>query len=326
MNASSALPEIYQLISNDMHAVDAVIRKRLHSEVVLVRQVAEYIISAGGKRMRPALVLLVAGALGHTGSQKHELAAIVEFIHTATLLHDDVVDESALRRGRDTANALFGNAASVLVGDFLYSRAFQMMVDCGEMRIMQILADATNIIAEGEVLQLMNCHDADVDEARYLQVIQYKTAKLFEAAARLGAILGKADAPLENCLAKYGMHLGTAFQLIDDVLDYSGEEADTGKHLGDDLAEGKPTLPLIYVMQQGQPAQAAAVRHAIETGGREAFPEVLSAIRNSGALTYTRQRAQEAAHAAQTAILDLPQNAYTTALHTLADFAVNRAH
>ena len=228
-----------------MQAVDAVIRKRLHSDVALVRQVAEYIINAGGKRLRPALVLLCAGALGYKGSRHHELAAIIEFIHTATLLHDDVVDESDLRRGHETANALFGNAASVLVGDFLYSRSFQMMVELGDMRIMRVLSDATNIIAEGEVLQLMNCHDADVDELRYLQVIRYKTAKLFEAASQLGAIIGGADPETERSLADYGTHLGTAFQLIDDVLDYSGTEAETGKHLGDDLAEGKPTLPLI---------------------------------------------------------------------------------
>ncbi|MEK7737872.1 MAG: polyprenyl synthetase family protein, partial [Pseudomonadota bacterium] len=222
-----------------MRAVDAVVRTRLHSEVALVRQVAEYIISGGGKRLRPALVLLSAGALGYRGTHHHELAAVVEFIHTATLLHDDVVDESELRRGRETANALFGNAASVLVGDFLYSRAFQMMLRVDSMRVMQVLADATNVIAEGEVLQLMNCHNADIEIQQYLQVIRFKTAKLFEAAARLGGILGDATPETEAGLASYGMHLGTAFQLIDDVLDYSGEETDTGKHLGDDLAEGK---------------------------------------------------------------------------------------
>ena len=309
-----------------MKAVDSVIRKRLYSDVVLVRQVAEYIISAGGKRMRPALVLLAAGALGFEGTKKHELAAVVEFIHTATLLHDDVVDESSLRRGHDTANALFGNAASVLVGDFLYSRAFQMMVECDDMRIMRILSDATNIIAEGEVLQLMNCHDADVDESRYLQVIRYKTAKLFEAAAQLGAILGSATPDQEAGLAAYGMHLGTAFQLIDDVLDYSGEEADTGKHIGDDLAEGKPTLPLIYVMQHGSAEQANIVRQAIETGGRDAFPEVLAAVRSSGALTHTRQCATQAANQAKLAIANLPESAYQQSLLDLADFAVSRTH
>ncbi|MBL8420121.1 MAG: polyprenyl synthetase family protein, partial [Dechloromonas sp.] len=251
---------LYALIEPDMKAVDAVIRDRLHSEVVLVRQVAEYIIGSGGKRMRPALVLLAAGAMGYEGQRHHDLAAVVEFIHTATLLHDDVVDESDLRRGRNTANAIFGNAASVLVGDFLYSRAFQMMVEVDDMHVMRILSDATNVIAEGEVLQLMNCHDADVDEQRYLQVIRYKTAKLFEAAAQLGAILGGAGPEVESALADYGMHLGTAFQLIDDVLDYSGLEVDTGKHLGDDLAEGKPTLPLIHVLQNGTPDQSACVR------------------------------------------------------------------
>jgi octaprenyl-diphosphate synthase len=323
---NSPLEQLYSLIGDDMKAVDSVIRKRLYSDVVLVRQVAEYIISAGGKRMRPALVLLAAGALGFEGARKHELAAVVEFIHTATLLHDDVVDESSLRRGRDTANALFGNAASVLVGDFLYSRAFQMMVECDDMRIMRILSDATNIIAEGEVLQLMNCHDADVDESRYLQVIRYKTAKLFEAAAQLGAILGSATPEQETGLAAYGMHLGTAFQLIDDVLDYSGEEADTGKHIGDDLAEGKPTLPLIYVMQNGSPEQASIVRQAIETGGRDAFPEVLAAVRSSGALTHTRQCATQAANQAKLAIANLPESAYRQSLLDLADFAVSRTH
>ena len=243
------LDALYALIADDMNAVDAVIRKRLHSDVVLVRQVAEYIVAGGGKRMRPALVLLAAGAMDYRGTHQHELAAVVEFIHTATLLHDDVVDESELRRGRETANALFGNAASVLVGDFLYSRAFQMMVGVGSMRIMQVLADATNTIAEGEVLQLMNCHNADIDVEDYLQVIRFKTAKLFEAAGRLGGIVGGAGGDVETGLATYGMHLGTAFQLVDDVLDYSGEEAETGKHLGDDLAEGKPTLPLIHVMK-----------------------------------------------------------------------------
>ena len=270
------LETLYSLIEPDMAAVDAVIRRQLHSDVVLIRQVAEYIIQSGGKRMRPALLLLAAGAVGFNGKEKHELAAVVEFIHTATLLHDDVVDESDLRRGRETANAAFGNAASVLVGDFLYTRAFQMMVAVDDMRVMQILANATNIIAEGEVLQLMNCHDADVDESRYLQVIRYKTAKLVEAASQLGALLGKVDSATEQALAAYGMHLGTAFQLIDDVLDYSGQEVSTGKHLGDDLAEGKPTLPLIYVMQHGTPEEAACVRQAIENGGREDFPAVLA--------------------------------------------------
>ena len=286
------LEQLNNLIGPDMKAVDAVIRTRLHSDVALVQQVAEYIINAGGKRLRPSLVLLSAGALGYRGTHHHELAAIVELIHTSTLLHDDVVDESDLRRGRETANALFGNAASVLVGDFLYSRTFQMMVDVGDMRVMRVLSEATNVIAEGEVLQLMNCHDADVDEARYLQVIRYKTAKLFEAAAQIGAIIGGASLEVEQRMAEYGMHLGTAFQLIDDVLDYSGAEVETGKHLGDDLAEGKPTLPLIYVMQHGSAEQAACVRQAIESGGRDDFQAVLAAIRATGALEHAKKQAK----------------------------------
>lgn len=308
-----------------MKSVDAVIRQRLHSDVVLVRQVAEYIISSGGKRLRPVLVLLAAGAMGYKGVNHHELAAVVEFIHTATLLHDDVVDESELRRGRETANNLFGNAASVLVGDFLYSRAFQMMVSVGNMRIMQVLADATNIIAEGEVLQLMNCHDADVDEERYLQVIRYKTAKLFQAAARLGAILGGATPEVEEGLAAYGMHLGTAFQLVDDVLDYSADEAETGKHLGDDLAEGKPTLPLIYVMQNGSPEQAACVRRAIEEGGRDDFPAVLEAIRATGALEHTLKQARLESEVAVRALQALPASQYKDSLVELSVFAVTRS-
>ncbi|MDA0189221.1 MAG: octaprenyl diphosphate synthase [Proteobacteria bacterium] len=319
------LEQLYNLIGPDMRAVDAVIRKRLHSEVVLVRQVAEYIVQSGGKRLRPALVLLVAGAFGYRGTHHHELAAVVEFIHTATLLHDDVVDESDLRRGRQTANAMFGNAASVLVGDFLYSRAFQMMVEVGEMRVMRVLSDATNVIAEGEVLQLMNCHDADVDEARYLQVIRYKTAKLFEAAARLGAILGGATPELERSLADYGMHLGTAFQLIDDVLDYSGAEVETGKHLGDDLAEGKPTLPLIHVMQNGTPEQAACVRRAIENGGRDDFAQVLAAIRATGALEHAKRQAATEAERAAAALDALPASQYKDSLLELSVFAVARS-
>lgn len=320
------LEQLYALIGPDMKAVDAVIRDRLYSDVVLVRQVAEYIINSGGKRMRPALVLLAAGALDYQGKWHHDLAAVVEFIHTATLLHDDVVDESALRRGRDTANAAFGNAASVLVGDFLYSRAFQMMVAVNNMRVMQVLSDATNVIAEGEVLQLMNCHDADVDEARYMQVIHYKTAKLFEAAAQLGAIIADADPATEKALAVYGMHLGTAFQLTDDVLDYSGQEAETGKHIGDDLAEGKPTLPLIYVMQHGTPEQAACVRKAIEEGGRDDFPAVLAAIRESGALQHALKRAREEADLAIAAISSLRDSNFKKALLQLPGFAVERNH
>lgn len=320
------LEQLYKLISPDMQAVDAVIRQRLHSDVALVRQVAEYIISAGGKRLRPALVLLSAGALGYQGTRHHELAAIVELIHTSTLLHDDVVDESDLRRGRETANALFGNAASVLVGDFLYSRTFQMMVDIGNMRVMSVLSDATNVIAEGEVLQLMNCHDADVDQERYLQVIRYKTAKLFEAASRLGAIIAGADAETEQYLADYGTHLGTAFQLIDDVLDYSGAEGETGKHLGDDLAEGKPTLPLIHVLTHGSPEQRDCVRSAIENGGRDDFPAVLAAIHATGALEHTKKQAKVEADRAAASINALSASPYKESLLELSAFAVARSY
>lgn len=307
-----------------MRAVDDVIRERLHSEVVMVRQVAEYIISAGGKRMRPALVLLAARACGYEGKAHQELAAVVEFIHTATLLHDDVVDESSLRRGRETANAVFGNAASVLVGDFLYSRAFQMMVSLGSMRIMQVLADATNIIAEGEVLQLMNCRNADITVDEYLKVIRYKTAKLFEAAGRLGAIIAGASPQTEEALASYGMHLGTAFQLIDDVLDYSGQEADTGKHLGDDLAEGKPTLPLIHVMTAGEPAAAERVRRAIEAGNGEDFAGVLAIVRESGALDAAHEHGVREAESAKQALSMLPNSNFKGTLIEFADFAVRR--
>lgn len=309
-----------------MAAVDALIRQRLHSDVVLVRQVAEYIIGSGGKRLRPALVLLSAGAMSYAGHSHHELAAVVEFIHTATLLHDDVVDESDLRRGRQTANALFGNAASVLVGDFLYSRAFQMMVSVDDMRVMRVLADATNTIAEGEVLQLLNCHNADIDVEDYLTVIRFKTAKLFEAASRLGAILAGADEATEDGFARYGMHLGTAFQLIDDVLDYSGDERATGKHLGDDLAEGKPTLPLIHVMRNGSPDAAAAVRRAIESGGREEFVAILDAVRATGALDEARRCATAEVRAAVDALDAVPATKYKDSLLELASFAVARDH
>ncbi|HEY6720855.1 MAG TPA: octaprenyl diphosphate synthase [Burkholderiales bacterium] len=318
-------PELLRnLIAADMLEVDAMIRRRLESDVVLVRQIAEYIIAGGGKRLRPALVFLAAGATGYRGEHHVELAAVVEFIHTATLLHDDVVDESELRRGRKTANAEFGNAASVLVGDFLYSRAFQMMVAVGSMRIMEVLADATNTIAEGEVLQLLNAHNVAITEADYLEVIRRKTAKLFEAAAQLGAILGRAGAELEVGLASYGMHLGTAFQLIDDVLDYSGDATHTGKNLGDDLKEGKPTLPLIHVMHRGSPEQAALVRSAIEHGGREDFRAVLDAIRTTGALDYVRNKARDEIRSARAAISSLPNSSYRDSLLELSTFAVER--
>jgi len=307
-----------------MAAVDQVIRTRLHSEVLLINQVGEYIVNSGGKRLRPALVVLSAEAFSYKGKQHHELAAVVEFIHTATLLHDDVVDESSLRRGRASASALFGNSASVLVGDFLYSRAFQMMVEVGDMRVMRTLADATNTIAEGEVLQLLNCHDADVDIANYMRVIHCKTAKLFEAAMRLGAILGGASSEDEDAVAKYGMHLGTAFQLVDDVLDYSADELQTGKHLGDDLAEGKPTLPLIYAMQHGLPEQAAVVRNAIEQGDVKKFAEVLQIVHATDALDFTRQQALREVESARDAIAGLADSKYKQNLLELAEFAATR--
>jgi octaprenyl-diphosphate synthase len=315
---------IQDFLAADMREVDAVIRRRLASEVALVCQVAEYIVNSGGKRLRPALVILSAGAFGYQGTAHHQLAAVVEFIHTATLLHDDVVDASELRRGQATANALFGNAASVLVGDFLYSRAFQMMVEVDSMRVMQVLAEATNVIAEGEVLQLMNCHNADVDEQNYLQVIRYKTAKLFEAATRLGAILGRASRPLEDALARYGMHLGTAFQLIDDVLDYSGDNAAMGKNVGGDLAEGKPTLPLIHALKHANRDDGLLVRRAVEQGGLDELDAVIGAIRRSGALDYTRRQAEAEAQMATAALECLPHSKHRDFLLELAAFAVTR--
>jgi octaprenyl-diphosphate synthase len=318
------LASIQSLIAADMRAVDALIRTRLDSDVVLIRRIAEYIIGGGGKRLRPALVLLAAGALDYRGDDHRELAAVVEFIHTATLLHDDVVDESEMRRGRNTANSEFGNAAAVLVGDFLYSRAFQMMVAMKSMRVMEVLADATNTIAEGEVLQLLNSGNAAVHEEEYLEVIRRKTAKLFEAAAQLGGVLGQASPQVESGLARYGMHLGTAFQLIDDVLDYSGDAAHTGKNLGDDLNEGKPTLPLIYVMHHGSPEQASLVRRAIEQGGREEFEPVMAAIEATGALRYAKDKAVAEARAARDALSSLPDSKYKECLLELAAFAVER--
>lgn len=320
----SVAPLFRSLVDDDMHAVDRVIRARLYSDVVLIRQVAEYIIGAGGKRLRPILVLLSARAFGVSNATVHELAAMIEFIHTATLLHDDVVDESDLRRGRETANALFGNAASVLVGDFLYTRAFQMMVSCHDMRILEVMAEATNIIAEGEVLQLLNIGNTDVDETQYLQVIQYKTAKLFEAAGRVGARAAAAGDQAEQAMADYGMHLGTAFQIIDDVLDYSGDAETIGKSLGDDLAEGKPTLPLIYVMRNGAPELAAVVKHALENADREHFSAVLQAVQASGALDYARQQAQLAAERAIAALDNVPHSPVRDALIELANLSVNR--
>jgi len=312
------------LLEADMAEVDRVIRARLHSDVALVRQVSEYIIQSGGKRLRPALVVLAANALGYRGVQHHEMAAVVEFIHTATLLHDDVVDASDLRRGRDTANALFGNATSVLVGDFLYSRAFQMMVSVKNMRVMEVLSDATNIIAEGEVLQLMNCNDPDIDEAAYLRVIRYKTAKLFEAAGRLGALVNNAPREIEDALGSYGMHLGTAFQIIDDVLDYSGETDLIGKNVGDDLAEGKPTLPLLYAMKHGTQQEAEIIRDAITNGDSSNFQRILAIVRKTGALEHAQRQADAESKLATAALSTLPSSQYKEALLQLSAFAVTR--
>jgi octaprenyl-diphosphate synthase len=317
---------IARAIASDMEAVNQVIRQRLHSEVSLVNQIAEYIISAGGKRIRPVLVLLLANAYSYRGTAHHELAAVVEFIHTATLLHDDVVDESSMRRGRQTANALFGNAASVLVGDFLYSRAFQMMVSLDNMRVMRILSDATNVIAEGEVLQLLNMHDPDVTEESYLKVIRSKTAKLFEAAAELGALVGGANDAQVAAAGEYGRSLGTAFQLIDDVLDYAGDATEIGKNVGDDLREGKPTLPLIWLMEHGTPEQRELVRNCIEQGDEQHFDAVLAAVTSSGALEFTRREAIVAAERAAAAIADLPESEYRESLLQLCRFAVDRNH
>ncbi|TCS36905.1 octaprenyl-diphosphate synthase [Paucimonas lemoignei] len=309
-----------------MEAVNHLIRQQLNSDVPLVSQISEYIISAGGKRIRPMLVLLAANAHAYQGTAHHTLAGLIEFIHTATLLHDDVVDESSMRRGRQTANALFGNAASVLVGDFIYTRAFQMIVSVGDMRIMQILADATNVIAEGEVLQLLNMHDPDVSEERYLQVIRSKTAKLFEAACQIGALIaGASDTDVEKA-AEYGRSLGTAFQLIDDVLDYSGNAEEIGKNVGDDLREGKPTLPLIYLLQNGTPDQRELVRTCIEQGDESRFSTILDAITTSGALDYTKRAAEQAAREAADAIKGWNDSQAKESLLNLCAFAVGRNH
>ena len=315
--SDQTVPSPLSLIASDMDAVDHVIRTRLNSGVPLVGQVAQYIISAGGKRLRPAMLLLVCGALGYQDPMKHTLAAVVEFIHTATLLHDDVVDESTLRRGRDTANEMFGNPASVLVGDFLYSRAFQMMVESHNMRVMAVLAEATNIIAEGEVWQLMNMHDASLTEAEYLRVIQSKTAKLFEASARLGAILAGQPPAIEAACATYGQAIGTAFQLIDDVLDYDGASTEMGKNIGDDLREGKATLPLIAAMQRSSPEDAAVIRSAIEQGSTEALDDVIAIVARSGALDIARAAAQAEAQRAIDAISILPESSHRAALTQL---------
>jgi octaprenyl-diphosphate synthase len=308
-----------------LQRVDVLIRERLASDVALIEQISAYIIGAGGKRIRPRLVLLFSEALGFDGDERHELAAIVEFIHTATLLHDDVVDESALRRGRATANAVFGNAASVLVGDFLYSRAFQMMVSVNRMRVLEVLADATNVIAEGEVLQLLNMHDPDVSVESYLRVIRYKTAKLFEASARLGAVLGGADAPLEEACAEFGRSLGTAFQLVDDLLDYDGHADELGKNIGDDLREGKPTLPLLLAMERAGDADRQLIRQAIEHGQLERLPEILGIVRRSGALDATRQAAESEAAKARALLDALPPSRARDALLDLCVRSVHRS-
>ena len=319
------IQDVYQLIADDKRAVDELIQQRLASNVVLIDQISHYIINNGGKRLRPMLVLLAARAVGYEGIHHHELAAVVEFIHTATLLHDDVVDASDMRRGQDSANSVWGNEAAVLVGDFLYSRAFQMMVGVQDMRVMEILSDATNIIAEGEVLQLLNCNDPDTTEERYLDVIRYKTAKLFEAAVKLGAVLAGRNEEEEQAMASYGMHLGTAFQLIDDVLDYSASAEDMGKNVGDDLAEGKPTLPLIHAMRMGSAEETAVIREAIEQGGLENIDQVLAAIESTGAIAYTSRAAREEADKAIKALAVIPDSPYKEAMRVLADFAVNRA-
>jgi len=317
---------IQTLISQDMHAVNQLIERRLSSEVVLINQLGKYIINSGGKRLRPVILLLSARAFQYQESYHIDLAAVVEFIHTATLLHDDVVDASELRRGKETANSIWGNEASVLVGDFLYSRAFQMMVDVHSMRVMEILSSATNVIAEGEVLQLLNCHEPDTTEENYLLVIRSKTAKLFEAAAQLGAVISGQPSEYEEAMAQYGAHLGTAFQLIDDVLDYSASAEEMGKNVGDDLAEGKPTLPLIYALRNGNAEQKAVLREAITKGGVEYIDEVLAAIKATNALEYTREAAQQEANKAMEVLSCIPDSEYKEALLFLARFSIERSN
>lgn len=316
--------DVKALATDDMLAVDDLIRQSLQSDVMLVSQVSEYIVTSGGKRLRPLIVLLAARALGYSGGHQIQAAAIIEFIHTATLLHDDVVDSSDRRRGKDTANTVFGNQASVLVGDFLYSRAFQMMVNIGRMQVMQILADATNTIAAGEVMQLMNVHDPDVTEEAYRKVIYRKTARLFEAGAQIAAILADRDPTDEAAMICYGQNLGTAFQLVDDALDYDASPEELGKNLGDDLAEGKPTLPLIYAMEKCTESERQMIRSAIQEGGLEHLDEIHAVIESTGALMYTAQRAQEAADIAIDSLTNIPDSEYKEALITIADFAVKR--
>ncbi len=318
--------DVQALIKHDMDAVNLLIHQRLHSDVVLINQLSHYIVNSGGKRLRPLLLLLSARAFGYKDKHHVLLAAVIEFIHTATLLHDDVVDASELRRGQQTANSLWGNEASVLVGDFLYSRSFQMMVEVQNMRVMEILSEATNIIAEGEVLQLLNCHEPDTSEEQYLEVIRYKTAKLFEAASQLGAVLCQRPAAEEQAMRDYGKHLGTAFQLIDDVLDYSSDSDTIGKNIGDDLAEGKPTLPLIYALKHGNEAQKKVVFDAIKNGGKDNIEPVIAAIHNTGALDYTVQTARQEIDKAVQALEILAPSIYTDALFALAHFSVSRTY
>lgn len=319
------LSDITTLMAEDMHGVNALIGEQLQSDVALINQLGMYIVNSGGKRLRPLLAVTAARAMGYQGTHHHTLATIIEFIHTATLLHDDVVDASELRRGKETANAVFGNEASVLVGDFLYTRAFQLMVTLDSMKVMKILADSTNVISEGEVLQLMNCNDPDTTEERYNAVIYSKTGRLFEAATQLGAVLAGQSAEYEDALASYGRHLGTAFQLVDDLLDYTADSDVMGKQAGDDLAEGKPTLPLLYAMWNGNETEAALIRKAIEDGnGRDQLQVILTAMRRTGALDYTRERALAEAESARQALAPLPDSEHKEALLALAGIAVDR--
>lgn len=317
---------IRQLIAEDMQAVDRLILRRLESDVVLINQIGHYIVNSGGKRLRPMLVILAARGCGYQGERHIDVAAIIEFIHTATLLHDDVVDGSDLRRSRQTANAVWGNEASVLVGDFLYSRSFEMMVDVNLMRVMDILSHATNRVAEGEVLQLLNCNDPDTTEEKYLEVVRRKTATLFSAGARLGAVLGEAAPERERALTDYGDHLGVAFQLVDDALDYGADTEQLGKNLGDDLAEGKPTLPLIRAMAMGNSQQRSLIREAIERGGREHLDQIVAAIESTGSIKYTAALAQDEARKAKQALEVLAPSPYRDAMWHLADFAVSRTY
>lgn len=319
------LKEIQSLAQKDMSAVNELIYSQINSDVALINQLGVYIVNGGGKRMRPMLTVLAANALNYQGKDHISVAAIVEFIHTATLLHDDVVDESNMRRGRETANALFGNSASVLVGDFLYTRSFQMMVALDQMKIMKILSDCTNIVAEGEVLQLMNCNDADTTEESYMQVIYCKTAKLFEAATQLAAVVANESSDIELAMQAYGKHLGTAFQLVDDIMDYTADAKEMGKNVGDDLAEGKPTLPLLYAMHHGNDSQKAMIRDAIENcTGMDNLAAILQAMAETGAITYTQQKAEQEADKAITALSILPDSPYKQALIQLAHIAANR--